>query len=421
MIGVALLAFMLAQGTPSMTVSAARPSVSNQNLAAASSAQFSEVAPLLAQATGSVPSRPAARPAASKPKSAAVSPPMSAAQFAELAAKAGKAREANQPDEAIALYTQAVKANPAWAEGWWWLGTTFYGQERWTDCRDAFRKFTAMIQNAGPGFALLSACEFRLGSYRDSLLHAEKGLALGLPPNDPMTAEARFYHAAALVKAGDFERAHLMLTMLVREVNASPEMVALAGLASLRRAQTIKEIRLDDREVVFRTGRAFVTAAERNGPDARALFEELVRDFPNTPNLHYVFGAFLLAGEPDRGVAELRRELEITPNHLPALVSLAMEYVKRSEPEQGLPFAKRAAAAAPGNFAARAAYGRVLLDTDHAAEGLKELEAAVKLAPDSPQVQLGLSQAYAKLGRKEEAEKARAEFARLRKALEARQ
>lgn len=36
--------------------------------------------------------------------------------------------DANQTDEAINLYEQAVTLRPSWSEGWWDLGTTFFDQ-----------------------------------------------------------------------------------------------------------------------------------------------------------------------------------------------------------------------------------------------------------------------------------------------------
>jgi predicted Zn-dependent protease len=70
---------------------------------------------------------------------------------------------------------------------------------------------------------------------------------------------------------------------------------------------------------------------------------------------------------------------------------------------------------APGNFTARASLGRVLTETNDLPRAIQELETAIRLAPDSPQLRLWLAQAYSKAGRKTDAARERAEFARLKK------
>jgi protein O-GlcNAc transferase len=73
---------------------------------------------------------------------------------------------------------------------------------------------------------------------------------------------------------------------------------------------------------------------------------------------------------------------------------------------------------APGDFAARTAYGRALLEQGRVADAIRELETAVKLAPDSPQARFALANAYTQAGRSNDADHARKEFNRLRKLLD---
>ena len=51
---------------------------------------------------------------------------------------------------------------------------------------------------------------------------------------------------------------------------------------------------------------------------------------------------------------------------------------------------------------------------DKVQDGLHELEVARQIDPNSPQIYFALASAYAKLGRSEDADKARAEFLRLK-------
>ena len=70
-------------------------------------------------------------------------------------------------------------------------------------------------------------------------------------------------------------------------------------------------------------------------------------------------------------------------------------------------------ALAPGLFAAHNALGRALVERGEIERGTSELETAARLAPDSPEMHFSLARAYAKAGRKEDAEKERATFAEL--------
>ena len=69
---------------------------------------------------------------------------------------------------------------------------------------------------------------------------------------------------------------------------------------------------------------------------------------------------------------------------------------------------------APGNFAAHIVLARLWLALDNAVEALQQAQIAVKLAPNSPDARLVLSNCYARTNRQQEAERERAEFQRLK-------
>jgi tetratricopeptide (TPR) repeat protein len=121
-----------------------------------------------------------------------------------------------------------------------------------------------------------------------------------------------------------------------------------------------------------------------------------------------------MQSDPDQALAAMKEELEISPDHVPALVSIAAEYLKRRDFKTALVYAEKAVNIAPESFAAKAILGRVLCEGDiERVRGLNELETAVKLAPGSPQVRFALATAYAKAGRNADAARERAEFLRL--------
>src|SRR5260221_9884109 len=49
-----------------------------------------------------------------------------ATTFAQLSQQADHARDAENLDQAVGLYRQALALRPQWVEGWWSLGTIYY-------------------------------------------------------------------------------------------------------------------------------------------------------------------------------------------------------------------------------------------------------------------------------------------------------
>jgi predicted Zn-dependent protease len=338
------------------------------------------------------------------------------AAIAQLASRAEEAAQANRPEDAMRLFRQAVALVPTWDAGWWRLGTLQYGAQRYAACRDSFRKLASLKPKLGSAFAYLGLCEFHTKEYRAAVADLEKGYALGLRLEEPVTRVALYTTAVLQTQAGNFERALQFCRLLTRLKPNDPAVIAVAGIASLRLPIFPQELAEGDRDVAFKLGSAMLTGGAHPVEEATRRFEELVKEYPNRPNVHYSYAMILLANDPSRGVTALERTLALDPKHLPALVAMAFEYLNRGEAARALPFAERAVATAPGSFAARGCLGRTLVELNEFEKGARELEIAVKLEPGSSQLQYALASAYTKLGRKEDAARARAEFARLKAA-----
>lgn len=334
--------------------------------------------------------------------------------IATLAASASAAREANRLDEATRLYRTAVAKAPHWAEGWWYLGTMAYDQDRYLECRDAFRRFIAIEKRMAPAYAMLGLCEFPAKEYKAAVAHLERARTIGLPNGQPLTTVALYHEVLLQNHFSNFEQALRIANILSRTTAVSPEIITAAGIAAVRKPVFPSEVPESARDLVFRLGSALLPGGENPVEESLKRFEQIIKDYPDVPQVHYAFAAFLLAVDPDRGVAELKRELDISPDHIPALVSLAVEYQKRGEPESARPYAERAVKFAPANFAARGALGRILLDMGDVAGAIRELENAVRLEPNSPPMRFSLASAYSRAGRKEDASRQRAEFTRLK-------
>jgi tetratricopeptide (TPR) repeat protein len=340
--------------------------------------------------------------------------------FDRLSKLADTARQENRLDDAIGYYRRALKVRTTWKDGWWYLGTLLYDRDHYAEARDAFQKLIALDARNGAALALLGLCEFETKEYGPSLVHLNRARVMAFGDNqgfggNQQMAQVVFYHNTILLTHfQQFESALDLSVQMVKRDMSSAKVIEAAGLAALRMPILPEDLQPQDRELVVLTGRAVCAAAGRNASEAQQLFQELISKFPNAPNVHYVYGTYLLQNDPDAGLREIRKELDLSPDHLPSLVTLSFEYLKNGEPEKGLQYAERAVKIAPGSFAAYTALGRVLVDSGKTQEGIERLEYAAKLAPDSPQVRIALASAYAKVGRNADAARERAEFLKLK-------
>jgi len=344
-----------------------------------------------------------------RPQSRAASP-----SFAQVSKQAAQAREANRLDDAIRLYRQGVRLHPDWTEGWWYLGTMLYDQDRYPEASAALNRFTALDPKVGPGWALRGLCEYQTKDYERSLADIERARHLGLAGNPEMDRVAQYHAAMLLTRFEQYEAALEILMRFARLGEETPSMIEVAGIAALRKPLLPQELPSVERELVLQVGRAVIDAGARRAAQAQKEFEDLVRGHPDAPNLHYLFGSFLLVSDPDAGLAELKKELQISPRHVPALLQVAFEYLKRGDAASALPFAQQGVEIDPKSFVAHNALGRALVESGDLQKGIPELELSKQQAPDSPETRIALASAYAKAGRKEDAARERAEFLKLK-------
>jgi predicted Zn-dependent protease len=342
-------------------------------------------------------------------KPAAASSP----KFDALVAEAAKAREAAQLDRAAELYRQALAIRPGWAEGQWNLGTVLYEIERFGEARDAFRRVVTSHPENGTAWALKGLCEFRLKNYDAALADLIQARDKGVVGGQDLANVARYHSAILLTRIGQFDQALMILNDFGLEGNDSPGIIEALGLAVLRMPMLPADLPGPRRELVLLAGRARYFQAARMMAGAQNAYELLVSRYPDTPNVHYAYGVFLLAEQPDKAIEVFQRELKVSPQNVYAKLQIAFAYIRRGEFGQALPWAQQSAAEAPTEFVARNALGQVLLETGDVEGAIRELEAGVKLAADSPIMHFTLARAYRRAGRNDQAEKEQQEFTRL--------
>jgi tetratricopeptide (TPR) repeat protein len=335
--------------------------------------------------------------------------------FQTLSRQAETARDTKQLDRALALYQRALKLKPDWDEGWWNLGSIAYDLDQYTACGAAFHNLATLRPTSAPAWTMAGLCEYKLRKFEpalDSLTHVE---ALKFDEPAELARAARLHLALVLTKLGSFEKAIAVLTELTRVHKKSPEASVAAGIAGLRQPWLSFEVPEASRDLVLQLGDAMTAAMELDYKEAESKFEALVAQYPREANVHFRYGAYLNIQDSERGIDEIKKAVELAPDHIPALVGLTVIYLKREDLEHALEFGERAVKASPTDFSTHIALGRVLLAKDNPAGAAKELEAAVKLAPASPDARFSLASSYSRLGRKEDAARELAEFKRLEK------
>lgn len=350
---------------------------------------------------------------------AAVGAPPQAAPpetFESAARRAQAAREATHDAEAIAAYQAALALRPEWDEGLWYLGTLLYQAGRCEEADAAFARFLDLKPQTGAGWVLRGFCSFETGDFKAAADRLRRGLGLGLGGNAELTALARLRLALALVKTYQFEEATRPLTILARGTPEKPEVVAAVGLALLRMAMLPSEIPAPRQDLVQKTGRAGAFHLAERGTDAERAYAELVATYPDEPWIHYAQGVFLLRTDSERGMAALKRELQVNPGNVLACLEIAFELLKLHRNDEAQAVAERAVELAPTLFATHAALGRALVELGELDRGTRELEQATLLAPESAEVHFSLARAYARAGRETDAARERAEFTRLQQA-----
>lgn len=346
--------------------------------------------------------------------------------FDELAARAQAALTSDHVPEAIRLYRRATEIRPGWTEGWWHLGTLLFDTRHFTEARDAFAHFVTIERNQpGPGYGMLGLSEFELKHHSKALADLEQGINLGLGDN-PVFNRTVLYHDGVLnAFLGEPEIALLRLTLAANQIAAAHpegpkdavfadlELLDAFGIAALRIRKLPSDIPATKAVLVRSAGRAQALIAMQDRVAAETELKQLLTLYASEPGVHYFYGVFLLKEHPPLAIAEFRREIEISPSHVPSRIQIALELLRTADYEQGLKYATQAIALAPGNFVAHVACGRLFLALEKTDRAVEELQTAVKLAPQSPDAHFALSRALSEAGRDAEALRERTEFERL--------
>ncbi|MFB3922870.1 MAG: tetratricopeptide repeat protein [Terriglobia bacterium] len=339
------------------------------------------------------------------------------ADFDRVRRQAEAARSAEQIAEAIRLYRESVRLRPSWSEGWWWLGSLYYEQDRFPEAQSALRRFVTMDPKPGPAYAFLALCEYETRDYSRALEHFQQWARQGSPGTDALIDVAGFHWALLLTREGRFVQALYLLSAKAQRRGHSPALAEAMGLASLRMATLPEDYPPEKRESVWLAGEAAFYASLR--PQAFDRSDDYARrllfHYGQEPNVHFFRGTLLVFQKKrDAAKEEFEQELRKSPQHAPALVELARLSMEDRQFGEAESFARHALQTDSKDPMAHLLLGRTLLAQERLPESARELETASQLAPDSAAVRFQLATAYRKLGRNQEAQREFAVFASLK-------
>lgn len=336
------------------------------------------------------------------------------AAFRALAARADAARDAQQLPAAVLLYRKALALDPAWAEGWWSLGTIDYDASRYRQAAADFRRLTLLRPRQGTAFAMLGLCQFELHQDADALRQIELAKNLGVIQDSQLRDVVLYHEGVLLQRAGRFQAAQAPLSSLCLGGVKSVDLVRTFGMVALRSSNPSPPAQgTPQLEVVERVGLGACLAGQKDYKDARQVFDETLRKFPRYPNLHYAYGRVLLdAKDRAAAIGQFRQEIAISPaDVLPRLQIAAADY--KVDSPSGIPWVRQAVSMAPRMGFAHYLLGLLLLDTGDFRGAIPQLEIAARAYPGEAPIFWSLGVAYAHQGRPQDAARARAEFARL--------
>jgi tetratricopeptide (TPR) repeat protein len=336
--------------------------------------------------------------------------------FDDLSSRARQAYEASHTDEAVDLYSRAVKLKPDWAQGWWAIGIIEYQRDHYSACRDALTRMVALDASAAAGWALLGLCEFSTKQFDASFDHLKKAhMLVSVRQAGGELLDIADYHLAMLLtRQGAFEVAQEVLVRVALKVRSNADMMFAAGLTGLRMPILPSDVPANQREVVTMAGKAFWDLATQPPAEADEDFRALVAKYPKFPNVHYFFGTYLAARHPEQCAPEFLEELKVTPDSVPARVQLALRYTVEGKLEEAVKMAREAVALSPDSVGAQLALADTLRAQGNDEAALAAFLQAKKVDPVSPKIRLFLVNVYRALGRVDDMRREQSEYERLK-------
>jgi tetratricopeptide (TPR) repeat protein len=308
-----------------------------------------------------------------------------ARSFGALAKDATEAREGGKTEEAIRAYQEALRLQPDWAEGWWYLGTLLYDGDRYAQAIASFQKLLQLAPQAGPAWNFLGLCEYETKDYGNALEHLTKGLSIG-DADDPEISPVSKYHLALLLnRSGRFEEAASLLAAAFGESQISPQVKVALGLALLRVPLLPEEVDPSKDALIRGAGEAEAELEQKDSEKAFHVFVSLLKTNSSTPYLHYAYGKALASAARDEdALAQQQEEIRISPTSALPWIEMSQLQLHLHHPKQAVQAATEAVKLEPNSSTAHRALGEALQALGESERAAEELNFATKPATEKP-------------------------------------
>ena len=317
-----------------------------------------------------------------------ITPSLAAEEDSQKVAGAANLIQAGKLDEAAAILWDVLTQNPQNAEALNLLGSVRLQQKRYAESETLLRRATALSPNLLPAYVNLARL-FHAQEETDqeiaALLDASR-----LAPKD---AEVSCNLAAAYLKEKDYHRAldALERISVAHRPNAAFPLLASAylGLGRMADARSLApaiSVRAaKDPQLPVQYAEVLLDFDLTN--QALSILETAQRQSRPTAELFYTLGrAHERKGETALAQKEFRRALELDPNSVNALQSLAGVLAGQQQWEKSLELLRRARTADPNSADVLRKFIAASLHAGHASDAVEAAQQLWKLRPNEPEV-----------------------------------
>jgi tetratricopeptide (TPR) repeat protein len=312
-------------------------------------------------------------------------------------------------------FAEAAKANPAFAEAYFNLGLVREEQGRHAEAIQSFQKALLLKPRLHGANLFLGVAQFRLNHFDEAIAAMRK--ETDAYPKDP---GAWMWLGVAQLGSEKNEDAAVSLDRAAKLNPKDTDILYHRGQAHLlvSRDSYTQMFKEDPKSWRVRQVLAQTAAEAERHDEAIAEYLQAIKLGPTQPGLHEELGTqYRSVGKFDEAEAAFRRELELDPHNVLATYKLGILEVERNHAAEGTKLIESAIKAKPNLVNADYNLGRAKMalgDDIHAVENLKLATTGNSDLDTVQQAWYQLGIVYRRLKRNDDARQAMATFQKLK-------
>ncbi len=267
---------------------------------------------------------------------------------------------------------------------------------------------SAMAQTSGTAAVRQAITLAQKGKCSEALPILKR--AMSQASNKQLQYQTAMMTARCAMSLDQTDTAVQAILLLNREFSRDPEVLYTtthfySELAS-RASQKLAAIAPNSAQAQQLEAEAF--ESQGNWGKAESQYRQILQQTPNTPGIHYRLGRIFLSKDPpdpENAKKEFEQELKVDPSDASAEFMLGETARQAGQWDEAIAHFSRASQLDEGFLEAFLALGMSLNSAQKFSEAVAPLEKYVKLEPADPAGHYQLATAYARTGRKPEAER----------------